>query len=231
MMANMPAFDDACARSREHGLAGRIGQHLVLSEGPALTEAIRRWPRLCRPDGTLATVPGSITWLDSGEARALETEWVAQIHALRGRGVSPTHFDSHAHVHTQWPLATIVMRLAKRFGVPAIRLSRNCGHGIPLAKRIYKRAFNARLAAAGLGRTRWFGSSADVETLPKSARGDVEIMVHPGLDASGAVVDLGPDPRPLAEVAERWSATHRPCSYAELTGVAPPPARDPMVRS
>jgi len=215
LMANMPGFDEACAMIVQRGLKGRIGQHLVVTEGPALTPGIRRWPRLCTPDGTLVGVPGSVFRLARDEARDLEAELVAQIEAARARGVQPTHFDSHGHFHTQWPVATLVMRLARRYDVPAIRLTRNCGPGIPVAKRIYKQAFNARLHLLGFGRTDRFGSAADVETLAHRG-GRIEIMVHPGTGDSGEVIDLTPDPRPLAELASRWQATHRLASYSEL---------------
>jgi len=215
LMANMPGFDEACSLIRDRGLNGRIGLHLVATEGPALTPGIRRWPRLSTPDGTLIAIPGALMRITPLEAADLEAEWIAQIEAARARGVRPTHFDSHGHFHTQWPVATITMRLARRYGVPAIRLTRNCGAGIPWMKRLYKNAFNARLARAGFAATRHFGSAADVETLARPS-GAVEIMVHPGLDAAGAVVDLTPDPRPLADVAARWGATHRLASYADL---------------
>jgi predicted glycoside hydrolase/deacetylase ChbG (UPF0249 family) len=222
IMANMPGFDEACALIRERGLVDRVGLHLVANEGPALTPDIRRWPRLCRPDGTLGG-DGTLFRLERDEARDLEAELAAQVEAARSRGILPTHFDSHGHFHTQWPVATIVIRLARRLGVPAVRLTRNCGPGIPIAKRIYKSALNARLARVGLAKTRYFGSAADVESLPRHARGAVEIMVHPGLDPSGGVIDLSPEPRVLSEVAARWGATHRPTSYAGLTGETPAP--------
>jgi len=213
LMANMPGFEQACDMIQQLELHGRIGQHLVATEGPALTRGIRRCPRLCTPEGVLVGAPGSVLRLTGDEARALEDEWLAQIDAVRRRGITPTHFDSHGHFHTQWPVGTLVMRLARRYGVPAIRLTRNCGPGIPLLKQLYKRAFNARLKRAGFARTAWFGSAADVEAL-RGARGAVEIMVHPGRDAAGRTIDLTPDPRPLAAVAARWSETHRLVSYA-----------------
>jgi predicted glycoside hydrolase/deacetylase ChbG (UPF0249 family) len=215
LMANMPGFDEACAMIDERELHGRIGLHLVVTEGPALTTGIRRWPRLCTPDGALAGVPGRVFRLEPEEARDLEAELVAQIEKAHARGIMPTHFDSHGHFHTQWPVATVVMRLARRYRVPAIRLSRTCGPGIPLVKRGYKLAFNTGLHLAGFAATRHFGSAADVETLRRPS-GAIEIMVHPGRGGTGDVVDLTPDARSLADVAERWSATHRLASYSEL---------------
>jgi hypothetical protein len=38
------------------------------------------------------------------------------------RGKLPSLFDSHHHVHTQWAICTVVIRLARRHGIRAIRL-------------------------------------------------------------------------------------------------------------
>ena len=221
VMANMPAFADACAIARADRLEGRIGVHLTLTEGPSLTAPIRSWPRLCRPDGELIGVPGSIFRLAPDEARAIETELVAQIEAVRLGGIRPTHFDSHGHFHTQWPVATIVMRLARRYGVPAIRLTRNCGAGIGTIKRVYKAALNARLDDAGFARTRHFGSAFDAASLPR-LDGPLEIMVHPSVDVGGRVVDLTPDAGPLEAMAARWRRDFPLVSYGELCSPTQP---------
>src|SRR5699024_9671925 len=41
LMANMPAFVEACALTREHGLQGRVGLHFNLTYGRPLSTAIR----------------------------------------------------------------------------------------------------------------------------------------------------------------------------------------------
>src|SRR4051812_23191276 len=47
VMANMPAFEEACAAAHERKLLGHVGAHLVLTEGETLTEPIRRCRRFC----------------------------------------------------------------------------------------------------------------------------------------------------------------------------------------
>ena len=70
--------------------------------------------------------PGSLyTWLllgrlDPGE---VEREWDAQIGKVRAAGISPTHLDGHKHVHMIPGLFEIALRLARRHGIPAIRIS------------------------------------------------------------------------------------------------------------
>ena len=41
LMANMPAFEDACRLSHEHALLGRIGLHFNLTYGAPLSQGIR----------------------------------------------------------------------------------------------------------------------------------------------------------------------------------------------
>src|SRR5690606_12544549 len=46
LMANMPAFEEACSLAREYGLQGRIGLHFNLTYGKPLSTALRSQPRL-----------------------------------------------------------------------------------------------------------------------------------------------------------------------------------------
>jgi predicted glycoside hydrolase/deacetylase ChbG (UPF0249 family) len=202
LMANMPAFDEACAMVREHGWAGRTGLHFNLGEGHPLTLAIARCPRFCDARGRLrprsASAFGGAFWLSSVEKRALEAECEAQIDACVAGGAPPHYLDSHFHQHAEWPIGAALIRVARRRGIRALRISRN-SRVEGWARRIYKAAFNARLAAHGLARTRWFGSIDDVlATLPALA-GDVEVMVHPRW-RDGRVVDLdGRELEPLVK--------------------------------
>jgi chitin disaccharide deacetylase len=218
VMANMPGFADACHGVAARKVQDRIGVHLNLTEGQPLSDLIRLCPRLCGPDGQLGRVRRPLWRLSRAEIEAIEAEFAAQIDALLAFGVNPSHLDSHHHVHTQWPVCTIVMRLARRYGISAIRLTRNCGSRPGVAKRIYKTAFNARLAGAGLAQTRHFGSAVDAASIVRFA-GPVEIMVHPSLDEDGQVIDIAPGAQPLEDVAARWRTTGKLVSYRELRGL------------
>jgi len=215
IMANMPGFADACAAIRIHSLEDRIGVHLNLTEGSPLTEPIRYCPRLCSAEGRLRLLSWPLWRLSGEEAAAVETELRAQVDAVLASGIRPSHFDSHHHVHTQWLIATIVMRIARRYGVEAVRLTRNCGLGPGPAKQVYKRVLNARFARAGLAATRHFGSAMDVTSLAQFS-GPVEIMVHPFLGDEGRLIDLTNGSRPLDDVLSRWRNADRLVTYREL---------------
>ena len=189
LMANMPEFDAAVAAARDRGLGDRLGVHLNLSEGPALSAEIRDCPRLSTPDGELRWKHRNVWRLDATERRGIAAEWRAQLGKVRDAGVVPSHLDSHHHVHTALAIGTIAITVAREFGVPTLRLSRNCGPDPGLAVRLYKRFFNGRIRSAGLSRMACFGSAHDVASVLSSARGPIEVMTHPQLDASGRLVN------------------------------------------
>jgi len=214
VMANMPGFRDACAAVVEHEIQDRIGVHLNLSEGEPLSDRIRGQARLCSPEGLLGPAIDTRWRLTRDEETAVEIELAAQIDALLDLGITPSHLDSHHHVHTRWPFTSIVLRLARRYGVRAVRLSRNCGPSLGPAKGLYKVAANARIARAGLALTRHFGSARDAASLTRFD-GPVEIMVHPGIDGEGRLVDLT-SAGLLEAVTEPWRTTGRLVSYRGL---------------
>ena len=51
IMANMPAFEEACQLARQHHLQRRIGLHLNVTEGKPLTADIADCPRFCDAGG------------------------------------------------------------------------------------------------------------------------------------------------------------------------------------
>jgi chitin disaccharide deacetylase len=124
LMANGQAFAEAAEFARDTGGLS-VGVHLNLNDGP--------------PVATRAAVPSLVN--DAGEfeggpdglllklatrglsLREVETEWQAQISKVRAAGVEPTHLDGHKHVHMLPGLFEIALRLAKRHGIGAIRVS------------------------------------------------------------------------------------------------------------
>ena len=139
----------------------------------------------------------------------METEIAAQIKACLDHGLSPTHLDSHHHIHTEWAIGGAAITVARQSGIKAIRLSRNCGSGMDIVRKLYKLAYNTRLRIYGLAKTRYFGSSADTQEILATASGDVEVMVH--LTSEGA--ENIPDPGGNLGL-ERWFATHQLASYS-----------------
>ena len=124
LLANGEAFAEAVELARDAGRLG-LGVHLNLNDGPPVAprESV---PSLMNDSG--AFEGGSDGLLLKIATRGLslrevETEWSAQITKVRDAGIEPTHLDGHKHVHMLPGLFEIALRLAKRHGIGAIRVS------------------------------------------------------------------------------------------------------------
>jgi predicted glycoside hydrolase/deacetylase ChbG (UPF0249 family) len=206
LMANQEGFEEACTLARERGFADGVGAHLVLTRGEPLTEEIRRFVPFCDGEGRFVEWrgSGSIFRLGSTERNALARELRAQIARCRAAGFAVAHLDSHHHVHNEWAVGGVVIALARELGIRRVRVARNCGRGIGLVNRAYKRLFNVRLGRAGLAGTRYFGDIEDWLYLKAggaddAALADFELMTHP-VWAGGEVVDAELGGQPLAKL-------------------------------
>jgi len=206
LMANMPGFEEACKLANCHQLSGKIGVHLNLTEGKPLSTPIKGSPLFCDEFG-LFRPRQTLFHLEPEEKHAVEAEFATQIQACLDRGIHPTHLDSHQHIHTEWPIGEITIRVARQYGIGAIRLTRNCGTGIGLGHKLYKAAYNARLRTYGLAKTRYFGSAKDVATVLATTQDDVEIMVHVTVAETDKLLDRG-------EAIRSWSPNGQLTSYA-----------------
>jgi hopanoid biosynthesis associated protein HpnK len=124
LLANGAAFPGAVnAVKAAPGLG--VGVHLNLSDGPPIAnrEAV---PSLLNDDGNFAAGPEGLLLKRARRGLVLnevEKEWSAQIQNVRDAGIRPTHLDGHKHVHMLPGLFEIALRLAKKHGIEAIRVS------------------------------------------------------------------------------------------------------------
>jgi chitin disaccharide deacetylase len=124
LLANGAAFTGAVKAARS-APALAVGVHLNLSDGPPVADR-ETVTSLLNDDGELASGPESLLLrrLRRGLLLAeVEAEWDAQIQKVRDAGIAPTHLDGHKHVHMLPGLFEIALRLAKRHGIGAIRVS------------------------------------------------------------------------------------------------------------
>jgi chitin disaccharide deacetylase len=189
IMANMPSFEEACALAVKNNLNGKIGVHLNLVEGLPITEGIKRLPRFCDEKGCFLGKKSRVLTLTSREKDTVEQELDAQIRKSIETGIFPVHLDSHHCYHRAWPICSIVIKLARKYGIDSVRIERNCGpHRHPVHK-LYHFLFNSRLRILGLARSRFFGSVDDMFYDKDRSLEDIEIMVHPGLDSDNHIID------------------------------------------
>jgi len=206
MFANASATDHAIQLARRTPTLG-IGCHLALVDAdPVLPSSLL--PTLA-PDGHFRP-----TWrafiADALAGRIavheIEQELAAQISRVADAGLRLTHLDGHKHVHVFPPVFGAVARLARRFGIPTVRIpyespslalvARNARR--PGARRqaienvaLAPWAWRDRLllarhelapAPAFLGRvlTGMFTKEDVGELLERVGQGVSELMTHPG---------------------------------------------------
>ncbi len=215
MMATADGFEEAAAWVRDNRLQGQVGLHLNLTQGRALTAAIRQAERFCGRDGEFRPRGDTIWRIDRSEREAIFAEWSEQVRVMVTAGLPPTHLDSHHHVHTQWPLAGVAVELARANGIRAVRLARNCGGGMRPHLAAYKALLNHRIRRADLAPVRYFAAATHECAVDHARSGAIELMVHPELDPDGALVDV-PGRRPLEEVTARWRGLGSLVSYGGL---------------
>lgn len=221
IMANMPGFEEACELVHQYGLEHRVGLHLNVTSGRPLTAEIALCRTFCDDNGYWLR-PRRIFTLGKREGELLEAEIAAQVLACEQRGITPTHWDSHHHMHGELAISPIVIRMAKRLGVPRIRLAFNCGPRRPntsavyrMVARAYQHFMTIRLQFHGLAGTDYFGSVRDTREILLTTTADVEVMVHPTLSERGDLVDL--DGQDLeSKIAALGISPTEMCSYTSL---------------
>jgi predicted glycoside hydrolase/deacetylase ChbG (UPF0249 family) len=210
LLANGSAFYGAITVARENPQLG-VGVHLNLSDGPPAAKATEV-PDLLNVSGCLANSPECLLLRIATGSLPLdrvEQEWDAQIQRIRDFGIEPTHLDGHKHVQMLPGLFEIALRLAKKHGIPAIRVSHEESKlrsvlssagaqrtGVVLKQGVQARglkllARDAREMAdrAGLVTTDYFCGIAQtgvltregiVQFLQNLPDGTTELMCHPG---------------------------------------------------
>lgn len=124
----------------------------------------------------------------------IERELAAQLELLtRDCGLRLSHLDTHEHLHLWPPVAAVVVALARRRGIAAVRLPTSNLRGPKAAGiRLLSRRLAARIRAAGLASAAAFGGldEAGRLTLPRllatlarlagTGAASIEINCHPG---------------------------------------------------
>lgn len=210
LLANGMAFAEAVKTAKSAPWLG-VGVHLNLSDGAPLAE----------PESVMSLLDGKGKFSGGPESLLLkrarrglvlaevEREWDAQVRKVREAGIRPTHVDGHKHVHMLPGLFEIALRLAKRHGIEAVRvsleesslraaLSSGGKHnpGVVMKQGVQARglkllARDAREQArrAGIATTDYFCGIAQTGELTREGvefflrglpEGTTELMCHPG---------------------------------------------------
>lgn len=196
MAANGDAFDDAVARLKATPELD-VGVHLTLSGEAPLLPA-EQLPTLA-PGGRLPRhFPVLFRRLFLGQVRKeeIERELAAQMARVRDHGITITHLDGHQHVHLHPAILPIVLDLARRFAVRAVRAAGQLwppGGIKPAVLGFFSRRAARRAAAAGfrtpdafvgVGATGRFDERGLLRLIQGLPPGLSELMCHPGRDTA-----------------------------------------------
>ncbi len=124
LLANGAAFDSAVALARGAPGLG-VGVHLNLTDGRPVAEpsAVRS---LVNASGQFFGGPAALAarvFTRRIRLAECEREWDAQIEKVREVGIQVTHLDGHKHAHMLPALFPIAVRLARKHGIPGVRLA------------------------------------------------------------------------------------------------------------
>ncbi len=122
LMPNGPAFDDAVKMlGRREGFG--TGIHFVLTGSKPVAPA-EKLHGLLGPGGLLPSGPvGLLKKIEAHKSlrHAVRQELFAQAEKVFDSGISPTHFDSHKHVHIIPAVLDVMVEIADRFSVKWVR--------------------------------------------------------------------------------------------------------------
>ncbi len=211
LMVARPASEYALAQMRSVPRLG-VGIHLTLCDGAPVLPAAQV-PSLVDGTGNFHSSGEAIRRLRKRQfpSREIEAEFRAQIRWMKDRGLTPTHADSHHHVHL-YPVAIHAFhRALKAEGVKCARPPRHryfprgrrlAGqHAGPVYRRVAVSTYRSYLQAIVLGdlklpdwcllynpkfrgndRLLYEGWRAGLESLEP---GTYELCCHPGLSEAG----------------------------------------------
>lgn len=194
-LAVAPAFTATAAWLAEHPDLG-VGAHLALvGEDPPLLSAAEIPTLVDRRGRFRSSWRQLVPRVAAGtvDPADVERELEAQLELLAQHGVRPTHLDTHQHLHLWAPIGRVVVELARRHQVPAVRVPRSRRRTpTGLAVSRLGRRLAGEVAAAGLRAPAAFAGLDEggamvgprleqvVARLAAERPGTAEIGLHPG---------------------------------------------------
>ena len=202
LMAGGAAFDEAVRLAGECPRLG-VGVHLTLVGANSVLPVAEVSSLVDETGSFYRSYPLFIKRLLRGKIRLaeVERELAAQIDRIRMAGIQPSHLDSHQHLHVLPGIGGIVLDLARRFSIRAIRIpaepvafigatpatvGRLAGRG---GLTMLANLFRQHAAAAGIRTSDHFygmlaggqlTEPAILAILRRLPPGDSELMTHPG---------------------------------------------------
>jgi predicted glycoside hydrolase/deacetylase ChbG (UPF0249 family) len=111
LMTNMPGAAHAAALAKENPDFG-VGIHLVLTCGSPVNEHV---PSLINEKEQFHMLSEFAQFIQPED---IEKEFTSQFEKFLSFGITPTHIDSHHHVHGHEKVFLIVSLIAKKYNIP-----------------------------------------------------------------------------------------------------------------
>ncbi len=212
IMVNMPYSDEALELSEKYGFKHRVGLHVNLTQGKALTRECADSP-LCNENGEfIGNFHVSIRqrfFLSKEMRKAVYCEIDAQMKKYKCMGFTLMHADSHNYVHTYPSVAASYNKLLKKHGFKSVRISRNIPKGdFSLLFGVYKTLYNSfmkgfKINGKRIRTNKYFGSVQDFEKWTSQGKAcdfdDIEIMSHPKMKNARLFDDTLPCPHEFVD--------------------------------
>lgn len=159
-----------------------VGVHINLTQGVPISPPNKIPSLVCSEGRFLGSAEAVAQRPGFGTGDDLRREIDAQINAFLATGLSPTHLDSHQHLHRINNIQEVFMRVSQEMNVPTRRLENDLpqGYGLHPGRFIQDNYFHPD------GKERILGHLSSIEA------GTTELMCHPGF------VDESPEERRLA---------------------------------
>jgi chitin disaccharide deacetylase len=195
LMANMPGFEEAIDMIYKNKLLGKVGVHLVLTEGVCLTEKVKFLKYLFKGKEIFKKqMNRNFFFFDKVDKQLIYRELAAQIEKVQNCGISITHLDSHHHVHEFIGITNILLALKRNYHIPSIRILNNLEKPYKIYKHLYRANVNLYLKSKGANYSDFFGNQLDFQLNYKKRpsfikNSSIEIMVHPDYNHEGKLID------------------------------------------
>jgi hopanoid biosynthesis associated protein HpnK len=224
LMVGAPAADNAVTMAKAEGLP--VGLHLTLVDGrPVLPP--ERVPDLVDDRGAFRAGLGGAAArlaLSRRARRQARAECEAQIAAFLATGLKLDHLNAHHHFHLHPSVLAIVVELARRHRVPAVRVPFEpvvppyrsallAATVVPWSLRARHRLRRAGIATNdalfGLYDTESMTEAAWLRIVPRIRSGLTEVYCHPAEAPSPSARELAALMSPIVKAALDGAGIHR----------------------
>lgn len=176
LLVNFPAFDEAVELAFQSSYVESIGLHFNIVEGSPLSTKMKMSKTFCK-NGHFVYKRNQAMFFSYKDILALRDECELQIRKMIASGITPSHMDSHTHVHTEIAIFLAIAPILKKYNIKNIRRPLNTDIRYNL-KWLYKCIYMVIVSICGFKSTNFFVSYFN-DKVDDIACESIELMVHP----------------------------------------------------